>query len=207
MRRPASLLLVALAVAGLTIGCLNSRYVCRNPPRKNLDIQAILDDAPDGSILTLDYGEYVFDEGLTLDDKQNLTITAPAGTRILCSDVMEDVLTLDGCDSVRIENLSLSHEKPLGAYECDGACLRVSDSRDVEVRGCELSGCGAFGIAGNDVARLMVKGCHIHDNTFSAFYFDGCEDVLVSGNRIVGNAELVTQYSCDRINVEDNRLK
>ena len=207
MRRLSGVLFAVLAVVGLAVNCLNSRYVHRTPPRKSLDIQAILDDAPNGSILTLDYGEYVFDEGLTLDDKQNLVITAPPGTRILCSDVMEDVLSIDGCDSVRIDNLSLSHVKPLEDYECEGACLRISDCRNMEVLGCELSGCGAFGIAGNAVARLQVKGCFIHHNTFSAFYFDSCEDVLVSGNRIVNNAELITQYSCDRIDLRDNRLK
>ena len=191
----------------MTVGCLNGRYINRTPPRKNLDIQAILDDTPDGSILTLDYGEYVFDQGLTLAGKKNLTISAPLGTRILCSDVMENVLSIENCDSIRIENLRLSHLKPLDDYECEGACLRLGDCRDVEVSGCELAGCGAFGISGNDVARLRVKGCYVHNNTFSAFYFDSCEDVLVSGNRIVDNAEVITQYSCGTIDLHDNRLK
>ena len=207
MRRPAQFLIFALAVAGMTVGCLNSRYVHRTPPRKSLDIQAILDDAPNGSILTLDFGEYVFDQSLALVGKKNLTITAPSGTRILCSDVMQDVLSLENCDSIRIENLRLSHLKPLDDYECEGACLRLGDCRDVEVSGCELAGCGAFGISGNDVARLLVKDCYIHDNTFSAFYFDGCRDVLVSGNRIADNAELITQFSCNRIDLRNNRLK
>jgi hypothetical protein len=207
MKRVSAILLAVLTIACLAGNCLNRRYVHQNPPRKNLDIQTILDDAPDGSILTLDRGEYVFEQGLMLDGKSNLTITAPPGTRILCSDVMADVLSLEGCDSIRIENLTLSHLKPLKEYECDGACLRISDCRDIEVVNCELSGCGAFGIAGDDVARLRANGCYVHHNTFSAFYFNSCEDVLISGNRIVNNTEVVTEYSCDGINLQDNRLK
>ena len=196
-----------LATATLIAGCIGARLGRGSPPRRELDIQALLDAAPSGNILTISYGEYILKTGLKLTNRQDLTITAPPGTRIFVDDVMEDVLALEDCDSVRIENLHLRHLKPLTEYECNGACLRLSRCRNMEVVGCELDGCGAFGIAGDDVNELKVTNCYVHNNSFSAFYFDGCQNALISGNRIVQNAELISQYSSDGIELRDNQMK
>jgi len=191
----------------LAAGCSGVRFARRPPPKRELDIQAAFDAAPNGSILTIDYGEYVLPAGLVVRNRRDLTITAPRGTRIFVDDVMQDVIALENCDSVRIENLHLRHVKPLTEYECEGAVLRMSQCHDMEVANCELDGCGAFGIACDDVNRLNVTNCYIHDNTFTALYFNQCQDALITGNRIAGNADLITQYSCAGIEMRDNQLK
>jgi len=191
----------------LLAGCVGGRLGRGAPPKKKLDIQAILDTAPDGSVLTLDYGEYVLATGLTVSGKHNLTITGPRGTLILVDDVMQDVLTLETCDSVQIVNLHMRHLKPLGDYNCEGAVIRMDECSNMEVKDCELDGCGAIAVAGNQVKGLRVTGCYIHNNTWNAFYLTDCENALITGNRIVHNFDVLTQYDCDGIELRDNQLK
>jgi parallel beta-helix repeat protein len=207
MRRITYFLPIIASVCFLIAACAPGRVVREAPPRQNLDIQALLDSMPNGSILTINYGEYIFPTGLKLANKNNVTLSAAPGTRIFVDDVMEDVLGVDNCDSVRIENLHLRHLKPLTEYQCEGACLRISQSRDVEVAGCELDGCGAFGIAGTNLSGLRVTKCYVHDNSYSGFYFMESENVLITGNRIVHNMDVMSQYSCAGIEMRDNQLK
>jgi hypothetical protein len=191
----------------LLAGCVGGLLGRGAPPRKKLDIQAILDAAPNGSVLTLDYGEYVLTTGLTVANKHDLTITAPKGTLVMVDDVMEDVLSLEDCDSVHIVNLHMRHVKPLGEYNCEGAVIRMNQCSNMEVKNCELDGCGAIAVAGNGVKELQVTGCYIHNNTWNAFYLSDCRDALITGNRIVHNLDVLTQYDCERIEMRDNQLK
>jgi hypothetical protein len=148
MRHRPRLAIVVPALMVLLAGCVGGRLGRGAPPRKKLDIQVILDAAPNGSVLTLDYGDYVLTTGLTVSNKHNLTITAPKGTLIMVDDVMQDVLSLEACDSVQIVNLHMRHVKPLGEYNCEGAVIRMDQCSSMEVKNCELDGCGAIAVAG-----------------------------------------------------------
>jgi hypothetical protein len=191
----------------LLAGCVGGLLGRGAPPRKKLDIQAILDAAPNGSVLTLDYGEYVLTAGLTVANKHDLTITAPKGTLVMVDDVMEDVLSLEDCDSVHIVNLHMRHVKPLGEYNCEGAVIRMDQCSNMEVKNCELDGCGAIAVAGDGVKGLQITGCYVHNNTWNAFYLSDCRDALITGNRIIHNLDVLTQYDCERIEMRENQLK
>jgi polygalacturonase len=197
--------LALVTVPLLLAGCLGGRYA--QPPRRELDLQAVLDAAQDNATLTIPYGEYVVQQGLKLNGRRNVTITASPGTRILAADVMEDVLTLTECESVRIENLHLGHVKPLESYECEGSCLKFTRCRDVRVANCELTGCGAEGVYAFQSERLDIGNCYVHDNTYAGFYFAMCRSVLVHDCRLVHNFDRMSGYSNADIEFRNNTEK
>lgn len=197
-------LLILAVIAGLACVPAGRKY---GPAREKVNIQAYIDAARDGQELVIPYGTYTLEQGLKLTGRRNFTITAQPGTRILVDDVMEDVISIESSDSIRIENLCLRHVEPLKEYECHGACIRFNGCRNVVVENCELNGCGAFGVAADNTDDLLVRGCYIHHNSFTALYLSDCNRVTVVNNRIVDNAELTSEYGTSDLIMEDNQLK
>jgi len=206
MRYCLRVLAVALVLSLAALGSSCARPLLK-PPRAELDLQTLLDNAMDDGQVEIPFGEYVLDVGLKIKDKSGLKITAQPGARILVNDVMEDIIALDNCQSARIENLYLRHVKPLDEYECQGACIRADGCGRVTIVNCELNGSGAFGVAASETRDLLVQECFIHHNTYAAIYLYECDGVTVRDNRIVNNAEVLSRLSSDNVLMENNRLK
>jgi parallel beta-helix repeat protein len=195
---------LVLAAIMLALGCVRPMFA---PTRAAVDLQMLLDRAPDSSRIEIPYGEYVLESGLTLSNRHGLTITARPGTRILVADVMEQIIDLTNSSSIWIENLYLRHVKPLAAYECHGACVNLQNCDRVTIANCELNGCGAFGVAASNCERVMIENCYIHHNTYAGIYLYECDAVTVQNNRIVNNAEVVSQLNVTNLMMSGNRLK
>jgi parallel beta-helix repeat protein len=195
------------AVVLYVAGCAPAAYSNYGMASRLPDLQAMLDTAADGSTVVIPKGKHVLSSGLVLGARKRVTITAEPGTRVFVADVMQHVLDLSTCESIRIENLHLRHVKPLRKYECHGAGIHLDDCRAVTIENCELDGCGAFGVAANYARNLTIRNCFIHHNTFTAVYLYGCETVLVRGNRFKANADRFTQYSVTGFREEENRFE
>ncbi|MBP7867671.1 MAG: right-handed parallel beta-helix repeat-containing protein [Acidobacteria bacterium] len=169
-----------------------------------VDLQALVDQAPDGGTVVVPSGRHLVARGLVVQGRKNLTIRGDRNSAVRVSDVMQNVIAISESEGIRLENLSLSHVSPLKDYQCHGAVVHVSDSSRVVVENCELNGCGASGVHAVGVNDLTVKRCHIHHNTFNAFYLDRCSKVLVQANLVENNANFMNLHQSDDLDMSDN---
>lgn len=173
-------------------------------PADAIDLQALVDQAPDGGTVVIPSGRHLLARGLVVQGRKSLTIRGDRNSAVRVSDVMQNVIAIAESEGIRLENLSLSHVSPLKDYQCHGAVVHVTDSARVTVENCELNGCGAEGVYAVGVKDLTVKRCHIHHNTFNAFYLDRCNKVLVQANLVEDNANFMNLHNTDDLDMSDN---
>jgi len=176
-------------------------------PVGKLDIQELVDKTQDGRIVHIPRARYILRKSLLLRRREDLTIRCQPGTQILVSDVEQNVLTIDRCKRIEIEGTHLRHLKPLKAYECHGAVIGIKESTGVTITDCELDGCGAIGVSARDSSELTVDHCHVHNNTFTAFYLHGCGKVKITSSVIRDNGNLVQVYETRDLGMHDNIIE
>lgn len=119
------------------------------------------------------------------------------------------VLTFSGCADVALYDLTVGHTKEEGY--CTGAVLNFVNTLGATVEGCDLYGCGTYGITADTSMLLLVADTTIHDCTygcvefydtvlsaftgctfrncreFSMFDFVDCADIIVAESLIAEN--------------------
>jgi parallel beta-helix repeat protein len=168
------------------------------------DIQKIIDDAKSNKVVRIPKGVYELDRSLVIRDKKNITFRCAAGTQILVTDVMVPVVSIQNCEGVVFENALARHKKPLKQYECHGAVFEISGSDSIVVFNCDINGSGAIGVSAKETSRLTVQNCHVHENSFNAFYLDKCSDIVIKRNRIEKNGNLFQCYSINDLMMMNN---
>ena len=99
--------------------------------------------------------------GLYINSVENLTVQAAEGAKvtILAEPRYADVLRFVNSDTVAVKNLIAGHtEEP---RTCAGAVLAFDGSRNIQVEGCELFGCGTLGITAWYCDNLLATNCKI----------------------------------------------
>lgn len=84
------------------------------------------------------------------------------------------VLQFSGCSNVRLEGLVVGHTDQ---GECTGAVVDFNECTGASVQGCELFGCGTFGITAEDTAGIDVKDTIIHSCSYGHVEMYRCRDV------------------------------
>jgi hypothetical protein len=202
----ASVLLVAALFAS---GCstVPSRSAQAKPPPRSLDIQKVIDNAKARSTVTIGFGEYRLAKGLVIKGRKNLVLTSQPGTRILVKDVNSDVVSILQSEEIVIKNLNLRHVNPLEEYQCHGVVIRVKDSNDIRITNCELDGCGAVAVSSWSSKNILVQNCHVHHNTFNAFYFQSCADVKIQSSVVEDNGNFIQMYDISSLEMRDNVIR
>jgi nitrous oxidase accessory protein NosD len=198
--------IVALLVLMLVLlcSCCTTRTASRSHSAE-INIQDLISNAADERVC-IPRGTYVLSKGLEVN-RSDITIWCEPGTRILISDVNENVVSIHNVKNVRIENAHLSHLKPLTEYNCHGNVVDIRDAEDVTIFNCDLNGCGATGVYADSSKNLSIQNCWIHRNTFNAFYLNNCEQVLILANLIENNANLFQIYESTDIEASDNLIR
>lgn len=173
----------------------------------HVDIQRLIDAADDGGVVRVPGGRHVLSKGLVIKGRKGLTINFDDGATVVVDDVTENVITLEDCEDLTIEGGRLSHLKPLTEYDCHGNVIDIAGSSQVRIVNCDLNGCGAVGVFARNVRDLVVRGCHIHRNTFNAIYLHGCRIVRVERNVIEHNANLMQVYDVDDMQWSHNVIR
>ncbi|MBN1942507.1 MAG: right-handed parallel beta-helix repeat-containing protein [Phycisphaerae bacterium] len=171
-----------------------------------MDLQRFVDDAPDGGVVVIPLGRYELAEPLRLTGRRNLRLAFEPGTQLRGLDTNAAVVAITDSQGVTVTGLRARHEKPLASYNCHGPVISVQDSRDVRIENCELNGCGAIGVSAVR-STLSIVNCHVHHNTFNAFYFSSCQEVTVVGNLVEHNANTFQAYRCGEILWSDNLIR
>jgi hypothetical protein len=192
-----------------TLPAASSAVAAVNPLRAATtgdDLEALIAQAPSNSTLTLPAGRFVLSHSLVIHDKESLAITAPPGFVLLVNDVNSEVITIRNCNALTIEGGSFAHLKPLKAYKCDAAVLRVEDSKKFTVRHASLHGCGAIGVEAHSVERLRIEGCDLRENTFNAIYISKCSGVRIWDNVIEHNGNTLQLDGVDDLEMSGNLI-
>lgn len=201
------------AVAMVIGGCVGPHRTAwsvkpvNTPSTGAVDIQRLIDEAEDGGLVRVPAGRYVLLDGLVVMNRKGLRIVFDEGAAVLVEDVTRNVVSIIESERISIENAKLAHRKPLKAYECHGNVLDIRDSRHVRILECDINGCGAVGVLAWDSEGVVVAGCHIHRNTFNAFYLQGCRGVRIERNVIVHNANLMQAYDVDDLEMDHNIIR
>lgn len=171
------------------------------------ELQKLVDNTPDGGIVTIPEGRYVIDEPLRIEARNGLTLHGQGACNILLTDVWKNVLIVSNSNSIKIEGLYLSHLKPLQEYQCNGGVISLSNTKKILIDDCELEGSGTIGVKGDTIENLEISHCYIHDNTFNAFYFVNASSVLIQNCVIENNANLIQSYNLDDFDMSDNLIR
>ena len=174
-------------------------------PLKDINLQQLVNEAPDGSVVAIPLGRYVLSKSLTIARRKKLHLAFAPGTQLRVTDTDTAVILIEDCHDLKISGVRARHVEPLPEYECHGAVLSIHDSTNVVIDNCELNGCGAIGVSARK-STLSVMNCHIHHNSFNALYFSECE-ALVVGNIIEHNASTFQAYKCGEIIWSDNLIQ
>lgn len=120
--------------------------------------------ASNTSIL-LSPGKYLFDDGLVLDDIQNLSIHGKSDrgkTEILVRAENEDVILIQNSGNVSLKNLTFGHETE---SHCMGGVIGVKHSERIKVENCSLFGSGIEGFRLLGVNGFEFLNCEIRECT------------------------------------------
>lgn len=99
---------------------------------------------------------------------------------IVCEPRYACVLNFETCDKVRLTNLIMGHTPEEGV--CSGDVLAFYRTDGIEIKGCDLYGCGAYGFMTSECGVLNCTDTTIHDCSYGvveayttqSLYFSDC---------------------------------
>ena len=142
----------------------------------------------------------VYDDGWELEiaGVENLTIRAArAGAEIVTVPRYACVLAFVNCKNVTLDGFIAGHTD--GPGFCTGAVLHMLGCRDMSVTGCDLYGCGTYGLELDKCRGVHALGTTIRDCSYGAVYANACSDVLLDDcavHGIEGYGGVFNFYSC-----------
>lgn len=106
--------------------------------------------------------------------------------RELCSIVTEpryaNVMHFTDCENISIADITAGHTP--GEGYCSGGVLDFADCRSIRISGCELFGCGTWGINAVNCSSLIADGCIIRNCSYGAVSASSCLDVRFQNGSI-----------------------
>ena len=138
-----------------------------------------------GASVKLKTGDYLLEETVLLNGKQDITIDGN-GSTLTVNSLSDHVIHVANCTNIRLINFKATHIEPSGPVGCTGNVLLLENSSDILVEGCDLNGSGIVGIAAYNVDNLRVLNNHIHENSEYSIIFQG-PSLLLSNNVFENN--------------------
>lgn len=149
---------------------------------------------------------------LILNGLKNITIEGEgeARARILVEPRYAYVLNFKDCADIKLINLEIGHT-PEG--ECSGGVLNLINCDNIEVRNCELFGCGAIGISAKNSRNFRCISsviCHCTDGIVSLqpgnrnFLFKDCYMHHTYGASLIDVAKGNKGIVFDHCRIEQN---
>ncbi|NPV02547.1 MAG: hypothetical protein HPY53_14325 [Brevinematales bacterium] len=173
-------------------------------PGNPKDLYAAVNNAQDGDTIILRAGKYFLKDTLEINGMDNLTIIGIGKVDILLADVYQDVISIVDCGKIFITNIHAQHVQPLTEYECHGSVIRIENTQETHIYGCELNGCGAVGVNAYNAETIYVENCYVHNNSFNAFYLSKVTSVNILHNTIKDNKSFAQFYECKDIMIYGN---
>ena len=131
----------------------------------------------DHRVIEMESGTYdVTDEEALLSNCNGLTIRAATPdegvVELVCTDPYSNVLEIESCSGLTLENLVLGHILEEG--DCGGNVLGFYECNNITLRSMDLYGCGAYGVFAMNSTGIAVYDSVIHDCSY------GCVSAIES---------------------------
>lgn len=121
---------------------------------------------------------------LTVSGVENLTLRGSgADVTVLETDPRyADVISLEYCDNVLLEDVTLGHTRDRG--ECGGGVINLLAVRNMTMNRLGIFGCGVVGVQADGCSGITVTDSDIYECSSSAVGLYGCKDVTIYGCRV-----------------------
>ena len=129
----------------------------------------------------------IYDDGweLVIDHVQGLSIKAARpGTEIVTVPRYACVLKFESCRDIALEGFTAGHTD--GPGFCTGAVINLTNCRDVRVEGCDLYGCGTYGLELYRSRGVKALDTTIRDCSYGAVNAVESTDFLLDGCKVYG---------------------
>ena len=167
-------------------------------------LQEAINQARSGTTIRVGEGIYKTDSALSIRGKRDLLVEGDGEVWIICRDVYQNVIEISDCTAVELRGIAAKHEEPLDEYECQGAVISITGSSGVEISDCELNGSGAMGVSIDNSQDVIVSGCVIQYNSYTAVYLYRAGPVSITHNRVFDNATTLQAYDSSGVEVYGN---
>ncbi len=116
---------------------------------------------------------------LQLQDVNDLTIqgSGKGKTRLIATPRSANVLTLQGCERLTLEGLTLGHREQ--AEACEGGVLSIERCLGIVLEDVGLFGCGTLGIRATESSVLSLTDCEIYDCSIGGIALLRCGPAII----------------------------
>ncbi len=162
-------------------------------------IQAAIDKAKNGDMITLREGKYIINQGLVIRNKQKLKIQSVGPVQIISTHYASPVISLHNSHLVILQECEFRYQNP-GKAKAAGVIVFQNTIR-CAVISCDISnGLNGIHAVNNKILALIQN--NIHHNQKTGIYLSGSHGVLVQNNTVSDNGK-----GLEKINVTDLDLK
>ncbi len=125
---------------------------------------------------------------LVVEGVSNLSLTAAPNctVEIVTTPRYANVLNFQDCSGVSLSGLTVGHSE--GPGTCTGSVLRFEDCSNADVDGCELYGCGTYGVSAQDSRNLAVSATVVRDCSLGVYELVSCRNVSFTDCNFHDNA-------------------
>ena len=135
---------------------------------------------------------------LDLVNIDNLTLRGAGNSSIEVNPRYSYCLYFINCKNCRVENLTIGHSEY--GY-CSGGVIGVTRGENINVRNCDLYGCGTYGFDVLDTRNLDVRYCFVHDCTYGIMMLRNSTSIHFTECDFYRNKEydLVEGFNCNDV--------
>lgn len=127
------------------------------------------------STQTILLNESVYDgRQLTILNLDNVTIHGDGDCHIVVDPAYAYVLNFINCKNIKLENLIMGHT--VEGF-CTGGVVGMGLCKDMVIDGCELYGCGAYGLIADNTHGITMRNSIIRDCSYGIMELYGCSYV------------------------------
>ena len=149
------------------------------------DLYKIFDQITDTKVIELKNRIYNLDKPLILNSLNHITVNGNGAVLVLDS-LVNDVVVMNKCHNITIDNIKALHKEPDGPVGCTGNVILINGGSNITIINSELNGCGVVGISAYKSKNLKIISNYIHKNTHYPIIYDG-PSVTIKDNTFENN--------------------
>lgn len=123
---------------------------------------------------------------LTLMHLKDITIIGGYNSHIIVNPLYAYVLNFINCSNINIHNLTMGHKEE--GY-CTGGVIGLTSCKNVQISCCDLYGCGAYGLVGEDSSSIKMVDTVIRDCSYGGIWLSNVRDVMFGACDFIRNRQ------------------
>lgn len=183
------------------------------------DINTLISNAANGSKIILAKGRYLISKPVEIANKNNITIIGQDEVWVESKKTDHQIFFIRNSANIYIKGIKAQHivdktkqsdSKPLSDNR-KGSVVDVESCSKVVFEGCELVGCGVYGIYASNTPQVHISSSYLHHNSISAlgFYSKSCPmKVYITDTRITNNKSFIEKHGDIKVEYgKDNEFR